>query len=228
MVTPAAHREAAGYLQSTYEMSQRRACRVISTDRTSVRYHARRSDDGALRERLKALAQERRRFGYRRLHVLLRREGHAVNRKRVQRIYREERLTVRRRGGRKRAIGTRRPIETPLAANKRWSLDFVSDQMTDGRRFRILTVIDNCTRECLALVADTSLSGRRVARELDNIVRQRGRPGAISATTARNTLPMPSSAGRTTPAWTGTTSRPASLSRTAITRDSTAGCGLSC
>jgi putative transposase len=179
MVTPAAHREAAGYLQSTYEMSQRRACRVISTDRTSVRYHARRSDDGALRERLKALAQERRRFGYRRLHALLRREGHAVNRKRVQRIYREERLTVRRRGGRKRAIGTRRPIETPLAANKRWSLDFVSDQMTDGRRFRILTVIDNCTRECLALVADTSLSGRRVARELDNIVRQRGRPGAI-------------------------------------------------
>ena len=179
MVTPAAHREAAGYLQSTYEMSQRRACRLISTDRTSVRYHARRSDDGALRERLKALAQERRGFGYRRLHVLLRREGHAVNRKRVQRIYREERLTVRRRGGRKRAIGTRRPIETPLAANKRWSLDFVSDQMTDGRRFRILTVIDNCTRECLALVADTSLSGRRVARELDNIVRQRGRPGAI-------------------------------------------------
>jgi putative transposase len=81
-----------------------------------------RSDDGALRERLKALAQERRRFGYRRLHVLLRREGHALNRKRVQRIYREERLTVRRRGGRKRAIGTRRPIETPLAANKRWSL----------------------------------------------------------------------------------------------------------
>ena len=179
MVTPAAHREAAGYLQSTYEMSQRRACRVIGTDRASVRYQATRPDDGALRERLKALAQERRRFGYRRLHVLLRREGHTVNRKRVQRLYREERLTVRRRGGRKRAIGTRRPMETPLAANQRWSLDFVSDQMTDGRRFRILTVIDNCTRECLALVADTSLSGRRVARELDAIIRQRGRPDTI-------------------------------------------------
>jgi putative transposase len=179
MVTPAAHREAVAYLQSTHEMSQRRACRVISTDRTSVRYEARRPDDGALRDRLKALAQERRRFGYRRLHVLLRREGHAVNKKRVQRIYREERLTVRRRGGRKRAIGTRRPIETPLAANQRWSLDFVSDQMTDGRRFRILTVIDNCTRECLALVADTSLSGRRVARELDLIIGQRGRPDTI-------------------------------------------------
>src|SRR5271169_3829891 len=179
VVTPAARREATTYLRQTFEMSERRACRVIGSDRTSVRYQGVRPDDGVLRERLKALAQERRRFGYRRLHVLLRREGHAVNRKRVQRIYREERLTVRRRGGRKRAIGTRRPIETPLAANKRWSLDFVSDQMTDGRRFRILTVIDNCTRECLALVADTSLSGRRVARELDNIVRQSGKPVTI-------------------------------------------------
>jgi putative transposase len=125
------------------------------------------------------LAQERRRFGYRRLHVLLRREGHAVNKKRVQRIYREERLTVRRRGGRKRAIGTRRPLEAPTAPNQRWSLDFVADQLTDGRRFRILAVVDDCTRECLGLVADTSLSGRRVARELDNIIRQRGRPTTI-------------------------------------------------
>ena len=113
MVTPAAQREAVAYLQQTYEMSQRRACRVIGADRTSVRYQARRPDDGALRERLKALADERRRFGYRRLQVLLRREGHAVNKKRVQRLYREERLQVRRRGGRKRALGTRRPMETP-------------------------------------------------------------------------------------------------------------------
>jgi putative transposase len=179
MVTPAAHREAAAYLQSTYEMSERRACRVIGSDRTSVRYRARRPDDGALRERLKALAQERRRFGYRRLHVLLRREGHAVNRKRVQRLYREERLTVRRRGGRKRALGERRPIDTPQAANQRWSLDFVADQMTDGRRFRILEVYDDCTRECLALVADTSISGRRVARELDAIIAWRGKPSMI-------------------------------------------------
>ena len=104
MVTPAAHREAAVYLQQTYEMSQRRACRVIDGDRASVRYQARRPDDGELRERLKALAQERRRFGYRRLHVLLRREGRAVNKKHVQRLYREERLMVRQRGGRKRAL----------------------------------------------------------------------------------------------------------------------------
>jgi putative transposase len=179
MVTPAAHREAAAHLQSAHGMSERRACRVLGVDRSSVRYEATRTDDDLLRERLKALAGERRRFGYRRLHVLLRREGHAVNRKRVQRLYREEKLTVRRRGGRKRALGARRPLEAALAPNQRWSLDFVSDQMTDGRRFRILTVVDNCTRECLALVADTSISGVRVARELDRLVQERGRPETI-------------------------------------------------
>jgi putative transposase len=160
-------------------MSERRACRVIGTDRASVRYRGLRRDDAALRERLKSLAQQRRRFGYRRLHVLLRREGQRVNRKRVQRLYREERLNVRRRGGRKRAIGTRRPIELPLFPNQRWSLDFIHDQLTDGRRFRILAVVDDCTRECLALIADTSISGRRVARELDNLIRQRGGPSTI-------------------------------------------------
>ena len=160
-------------------MSERRACRAIGADRASVRYEATRASDEELRERLKALAEQRRRFGYRRLHVLLRREGHVVNRKRVERIYREEKLGVRRRGGRKRAIGTRRPADLPLLPNQRWSLDFVSDQLTDGRRFRILTVVDDCTRECLALVADTSLSGLRVARELDSIIRVRGRPAGI-------------------------------------------------
>ena len=90
---PAARREAVAYLRRVFEMSERRACRVIGGDRTSIRYRGERPDDGVLRERLKALAQERRRFGYRRLHVLLRREGHAVNKKR---LYREERLTVRR------------------------------------------------------------------------------------------------------------------------------------
>ena len=133
MVAPAAKREAVAHLMDRHGMSQRRACRVVNTDRASVRYQATRASDAALRERLKALAQERRRFGYRRLHVLLRREGHVVNKKRVQRLYREEKLTVRRRGGRKRALGTRQPIAVPQAANQRWSLDFVSDQMTDAR-----------------------------------------------------------------------------------------------
>jgi len=179
MVTPAARREAVAHLVSAYEMSERRACCVIGVDRSSVRYRATRPDDADLRARLKALANERRRFGYRRLHVLLRREGWEVNRKRVQRIYREERLMVRKRGGRKRALGTRAPLAVPDRANARWSLDFVHDQMTDGRRFRVLVVVDDCTRECLALVPDTSLSGVRVARELDRIIAQRGRPGAV-------------------------------------------------
>lgn len=179
MVTPAAAREAAAYLQAAYEMSERRASCLVGQDRSSLRYRSRRPDDAPLRERLKALAAERRRFGYRRLHVLIRREGLLVNRKKVQRLYREEKLTVRRRGGRKRALGTRRPMEAPLFANQRWSLDFVSDQMTDGRRFRILEVFDDCTRECLALVANTSIGGRRVARELDAIVAWRGKPARI-------------------------------------------------
>jgi len=179
MVTPVAHRAAAEYLQSTYEMSERRACRVLGVDRATVRYVARRPTDDVLRERLKSLAHERRRFGYRRLHILLRREGYVVNRKRVQRIYREEKLTVRRRGGRKRALGARRPIEAPRKANERWSLDFVSDQITDGRRFRILAVVDDCTRESLGLIADTSISGRRAARELDALISRYGRPAAI-------------------------------------------------
>jgi putative transposase len=128
---------------------------------------------------MKVLAQERRRFGYRRLHVLLRREGYVVNHKRLFRLYREEKLAVRRRGGRKRAIGTRAPMMLPTGPNQRWSLDFVSDQLADGRRFRVLVVVDDCTRECLALVADISISGRRVARELDQLVAERGRPTTI-------------------------------------------------
>lgn len=151
----------------------------MGCDRASIRYRPKRPDDADLRERLKALTQERRRFGYRRLHVLLRREGHVVNRKRIQRLYREEKLMVRRRGGRKRALGLRRPIEVPHGPNQRWSLDFVSDQLTDGRRFRILAVVDDHTRESLALLADTSLSGRRVARVLDDLVQRHGRPAVV-------------------------------------------------
>ena len=138
-----------------------------------------RVDDVALREGMKALAHKRRRFGYRRLHVLLRGEGHMVNHKRLFWMYREEKLNVRRRGGRKRAIETRAPMLVPMGPNQQWSLDFVSDQLTDGRRFRTLTVVDNCTRECLALVADTSLSGVRVARELATIIERRGKPMMI-------------------------------------------------
>ena len=179
MVAPAAKREAVAHLRTGFGMSERRACSVIEVPRMSVRYRSRRPDDLRLRERLRTLAHERRRFGYRRLQVLLRREGHLVNHKRLFRIYREEKLTVRRRGGRKRAMGTRAPMLVPAAPNQRWSLDFVSDQLTDGRRFRVLTVVDDCTRECLALVADTSISGLRVARELEALIASRGKPQMV-------------------------------------------------
>jgi putative transposase len=175
MVTPAAKREAVAHLRTAFEMSERRACKTLGCCRMTVRNEAIRLDNLALRERMKAIAHERRRFGYRRLHALLRREGYVVNHKRLFPLYREEKLRVRRRGGRKRAIGTPAPMLIPLAPNQRCSLDFVSDQLTDCRRFRVLTVVDDCTRECLGLVADTSLSGQRVARELDRII-GRARP----------------------------------------------------
>jgi putative transposase len=144
-----------------------------------VRYSSIRPDDLDLRERMRAIAHQRRRFGYRRIHVLLRRDGIIVNHKKLFRLYREERLSVRKRGGRKRAVGSRSPALVPLLPNMRWSLDFVSDQLTDGRRFRVLAIVDDCTRECLALVADTSLSGLRVVRELNTLIMQRGKPKMI-------------------------------------------------
>jgi len=179
MVTPAARREAASHLHRTFEVSQRRACKAIGADRGSVRYRSRRPDDRTIRERLRELAASRRRFGYRRLHILLRREGIRMNHKKLRRLYAEERLQVRRRAGRKRALGARAPLAVPQGANQRWSLDFVHDTTTDGRRFRILAVVDDFTRECLCLAADTSLPGVRVARELDAIVAVRGRPASI-------------------------------------------------
>jgi putative transposase len=179
MVTPAAEREAVALLKADHEMSERRACKLLDCCRMTIRYASVRPDDAALRERMKAIAIERRRFGYRRILVLLKREGITVNHKRLFRLYREEKLSVRKRGGRKRALGTRAPMLVPLLPNQRWSLDFVSDQFTDCRRFRVLTVVDDCTRECLGLIADTSLSGLRVARELHNIIAQRGSPKMI-------------------------------------------------
>ena len=125
---------------------------------------------------MREIANERRWFGYRRLAILLRREGKGMNLKMVYRLYREERLTVRRRGGRKRALGTRAPMAIPQEPNQRWSLDFVSDALACGPRFRVLNVIDDYSRECLACIVDTSLSGRRVVRELRVIAERRGLP----------------------------------------------------
>lgn len=156
--------------------SQRRACRLVRIDPRVHQYRSTRDDGTALRRRLHELPSERRRFGYRRLHILLSREGRDVNWKKLYRIYREERPTVRKRGGRKRPSGTPAPIAIPQEANQRWSLDFVSDALVDGHRFRIPCVIDDFSHECLATITDTSISGERVARELDVIAERRGYP----------------------------------------------------
>ncbi len=159
--------------------SQRRACRLVGLHAKTYRYVTKRSGDEELRRRLRELASQRRRFGYRRLGLMLERQGIKLSPKKLYRLYREERLTVRKRGGRKRALGTRAPMVIPQARNLRWSLDFMADTLASGRRFRILTLVDDFTRECLGLVVDTSLTGLRVARELDRIAELRGYPGMI-------------------------------------------------
>lgn len=155
---------------------QRRACGLVGMDPRVYRYRSRRPDDEELRGKLRELAGEHRRFGYRRLHLLLAREGVVVNRKKLYRLYKEERLVVRKRGGRKRALGTRAPMTIPQGANQRWSVDFASDALVDGRRFRVLCVIDDFTPEYLATVVDNSITGERVSRELDHIAQRRGYP----------------------------------------------------
>ncbi|NVO29556.1 IS3 family transposase, partial [Donghicola sp. C2-DW-16] len=192
VVAPVAKREAVAQLRSQFGFSERRACRIAGADRKMVRYIAQRSPDTALRGRLRELANERRRFGYplagrrlraiavrRRLFVLLRREGEPSGINRIYRLYREEGLTVRKRKARRKAIGTRAPILVAARPNARWSLDFVHDQFANGQRFRVLNVVDDVTRECLAAIPDTSISGRRVARELTTLIERRGKPGMI-------------------------------------------------
>ncbi|TPL78845.1 IS3 family transposase [Mesorhizobium sp. B2-3-13] len=179
MVGPAAKREAVAHLQAVMGLSERRACSFVGADRKMIRYQSRRPPETELRGRLRDLANERRRFGYRRLFILLRREGEASGVNRIYRLYREEGLTVRKRRARRRAVGTRAPILVEAKPNARWSLDFVHDQFACGRRFRVLNIVDDVTRECLAAIPDTSISGRRVARELTELIAHRGKPGMI-------------------------------------------------
>src|SRR5277367_987317 len=179
MVGPAAKREAVAHLQAAMGLSERRACSIVNADRKMIRYRSCRPRDTELRIQLRDLANERKRFGYRRLFILLRQNGEPSGINRIYRLYREEGLTVRKRRSRRRALGTRAPISVEAAANARWSLDFVHDQLACGRRFRILNIVDDVTRECLAAIPDTSISGRRVARELTALIERRGKPGMI-------------------------------------------------
>ena len=179
MVTCPARREAARWVRGELGLSERRACGLLRISASSFRYRSRRRAWPELRERLLALARERPRYGYRRLHVLLRREGYEVNHKRIHRLYRREGLMVRRRLRKRIAAGKRVPLPMPSRPNERWSIDFMSDQLGDGRVFRTLNIVDDFTRECLAIEVDTSLSGGRVVRVLEGLCAVYGRPRAL-------------------------------------------------
>jgi len=177
VVTCSQQREAVNVLKDTGQ-SERRACQLISISRETYRY-ASKVDDNALRNRLKELAERWRRFGYRRLTILLRREGEDVNHKRVYRLYKEENLKLRRRS-RKRSAGQREaPMILPIGPNRRWSMDFVMDSLATGRRFRSLNIVDDFTRESIAIEIDTSITGLRVTHVLDRLASTRGLPDLI-------------------------------------------------
>lgn len=157
-------------------LSERWACELAGWHRPVFQYNKQDQGDDALRKWPRELADERRRFRYRRLGILLAREGFEGNQKKQFRLYREEGLAVRRRRWRKRTLGIRRPIIVPDCANQRWSLDFVSDVFEGGQRFRLLCIVDHCTREALTTIVERPLSGARMTRVLDDLIRKRGQP----------------------------------------------------
>ena len=163
-----------------FGLSLRRACRLVGLWRSTQQYRPHRPDDRALRDRLRELAEQRRRFGAPRLHVLLRREGWAVNHKRTERLYCEEGLALRRKRHRKRAAGVRVTLPRPTRPNERWAMDFLHDRLADGRRFRVLTMVDAYSRESPAIVADTSLPGARVVEVLERLADTQGLPQGIT------------------------------------------------
>ena len=170
----------AQWVQEHYGMSERRACRLVGIERSTLRYRSRpRPEEESLRRRLRELAAERPRFGYRRLHVLLRREGVIVNHKRVERLYREDGLAVRRRRRKRVARDGRGRAAWPGRPNQQWGVDFLSDALAWGRRIRLFTVVDVFTREALGLEVDTSLPGGRVVQVLERLVAERGIPDEI-------------------------------------------------
>jgi len=168
------------HLEEAYWVSERRACQVVGIWRSSHRYFSHRQDDRALRLRIREIAETRVRYGYRRVQVLLRREGWRVNHKRTYRIYCQEGLNLRRKHPRRHVTGSRRmarpAVERPNAC---WSMDFVVDSLFNGHRFRALTIVDNFSRECLAIEAGQSLTGAEVAAVVERLVKERGAPDRI-------------------------------------------------
>ncbi len=179
MVGPQAEREAVRVVREEARLSERHACGLIGMHRGSWRYRPRERDDAALRTRLRELAGERPRFGYRRLHVLLCRAGVQVNHKRVYRLYREEGLAMRRRKRKRFRAEARVPLALPKTVNAVWTMDYTHDELASGRKFRTLNLMDGYTREALAIEVDTSLPGLRVVRVLERLREMRGTPAAI-------------------------------------------------
>ena len=180
MVSPQAKRAAVAVLMTERDFGVTRACGLIGISRSLYRYRSRRPDSAPLRARIEEIAATKRRYGYRRVYLRLRREGWEVNRKRVYRLYREAGLAVRRRKRKRIGVVERKPLPKPTAANVSWSMDFVADGLIGGRRLRCLTIVDDCTRECLAIEVDTSLPGTRVQAVLERLADTRGLPQSIT------------------------------------------------
>ncbi len=180
MVTPAAKRQVVGYLQQAFGMSERRACRAVGQVRATQRYEPRRQEPPRLRKVLLEIAKEKPRYGYRFVHRILRRRGFRVNHKRVYRMYRQEGLSLRsRRRRRRHAASPREAVVRPTRSGQRWSMDFVHDHLTNGRRFRVLTIVDDFSRRSPGLLVDWSISGERVAQYLDELGALHGFPETI-------------------------------------------------
>jgi len=168
------------HLQEGFQFSERRACVIVGLSRSSCRYQAKPNNDAEIRSRLRELAEQRRKFGSPRLHILLRREGCVINHKRTERLYKAEGLSLRLKKRKKRISHLRAAMGRPERVNQHWSMDFVSDNLYNGRRFRVLTIVDDLSKECPALEVDHSLTGKRVTRVLDRIAMTKGLPEVIT------------------------------------------------
>lgn len=162
-----------------HNRSERRACQLVGAYRSVIRYSSRKKDEHDLVNKIKQIAYEKRRYGYRRIHTIMKRAGVKINHKKVYRIYRECGLKVLKRGGRKRAIGSRRVEGKPISRNEQWALDFMHDALAEGKRIRLLNVIDTYTRECLHVEVDTSINGRKVTEILQKLIETNGKPKTI-------------------------------------------------
>lgn len=180
MVTPEAKRQAVNYLRERFGQSQRKLCKLIGLPLSSWYYNAKPDDNQQIRAKLRELAAERRRWGCRQMHEVLRREGILINHKRTERLYREEQLQIKIRRRKKTAAKLRVPLAYPDRINQRCSMDFMSDNLADGRKFRLLNILDVFTKESLAMVVDTSINSMRVRLVLDFLGWMRGLPEVIS------------------------------------------------